>query len=125
MCDMYVSVSSFFSLQGLMKPCVFCSHKNALEGCSIARRAEHWSPKRGVWCFVSKNVLAYAEKRQEVSTDLGLLQRDNDQWHRAALEVVGHLPLSPFREEHYKLNKENGAAMQQYPRYVLREVREG
>lgn len=42
------------------------------------------------------NVLAYAEKAQVVSTDLGLLQRDSDYWHRAALELVGHLLLVTF-----------------------------
>lgn len=33
--------------------------------------------------------------------------------------------LPPFREGHYELDKENGAAMPQSPCYVLREVREG
>lgn len=71
------------------------------------------------------NVLAYAERGQEVSIDLGLLQRGSDQWHRAALELWAIFSLSPFREGHYKLDKENGATIQQYPPYVLREVREG
>lgn len=39
------------------------------------------------------NVLPYAERAQKVSTDLGLLQRDSDQWHRAVLELVDHLSV--------------------------------
>lgn len=70
------------------------------------------------------SVLASAGRAQEVFTDLGLLQRDSDQWHRAALELV-IFSLTPFREGHYELDKENGAATQQYPCYVLRVVREG
>lgn len=68
------------------------------------------------------NVLAYAERAQEVSTDLGLLQRDSDQWNRAAQELVDHLSVI-FQGR--TLQVEGGEVMQEYPRYVLREVREG
>lgn len=56
------------------------------------------------------SVLAYAETAQEVSTDLGLLQRDSAHWSWWVT-----FSLSPLREGHYKLNKENGTALQQYP----------
>lgn len=74
------------------------------------------------------NVLACAERAQEVSTDLGLLQRDSGQWHRAALELVSH--FLPVAFQGRTLQVEHGewcsyAATLQCPRYVLREVREG